>query len=266
MIELLLPASAVAVDTRGDTVVELSSEEEKLIARAVDKRRREFTTGRACAREALRRLGCAPTSIGSGPGGRPLWPASVVGSITHCEGYRAAVVARSSDLLAIGVDAEPHAPLPEGIVGDIVRAEERPRLAALAAADPEVSWDRLLFSAKESVYKAWFPLTESWLGFEDASIEFDLERNAFTARLLVPGPRVRGREIVGFDGRWMASDGLVLTAVAVATYPPPPGGSQGFGWPRNARIAACVSLGDSHSTLWPFGTATNCSRESSALR
>ena len=69
----------------------------------------------------------------------------------------------------MGIDAEPHAPLPDGVLGQIARAEERPRLAELAGAEPEVHWDRLLFCAKETVYKVWFPLAECWLGFEDAS-------------------------------------------------------------------------------------------------
>ena len=62
-----------------------------------------------------------------------------------------------------------------------------------------MSWDRLLFSTKESVYKAWFPLAERWLGFEDARVTIDRDRGSFAARLLVPGPRLDGRELSGFS-------------------------------------------------------------------
>ena len=74
----------------------------------------------------------------------------------------------------------------------------------------------MLFCAKESVYKAWFPLTGRWLGFEQAHITLDPAAGAFTARLLVPGPEVDGRELTAFDGRWLARGGLIITAISVA--------------------------------------------------
>jgi len=217
MIAELLPPVAVAVEAREDAqVIDLHPEEAAVVGRAVEKRRREFATGRKCAAEALRRLGRSPEPIGSGERGQPLWPSAVVGSITHCDGYRAAAVARKTELLSIGIDAEPNAPLPDGLLPDVARPEERPRLAALAAADPTIHWDRLLFSAKESVYKAWFPLAEAWLGFEDASLELDAAATTFSARLLVPGPMVGSRTITGFEGRWLVRDGLLLTAITVS--------------------------------------------------
>jgi 4'-phosphopantetheinyl transferase EntD len=74
----------------------------------------------------------------------------------------------------------------------------------------------VLFSAKESVYKAWFPLARRWLGFEEARLAFDPERGTFTARLLVGDlPSVAGREVTGFSGRYAVVGGLVLTAIAV---------------------------------------------------
>ena len=53
------------------------------------------------------------------------------------------------------------------------------------AADLQVHWDRVLFSAKESIYKAWFPLTGRWLGFEEASLSIDPAAGTFAARLHV---------------------------------------------------------------------------------
>ncbi len=218
MIEEIVPSSAVAVDVRGDrTEVQLFPEEEEIVGRAVGKRRREFVTGRACAREALGGLGIPPCPIAAGKRGEPLWPAGVVGSITHCKGYRACAVASTTDLLTLGIDAEPNEPLPEGILTSVARPEEQPGLAELARAEPEIHWDRLLFSAKESVYKAWFPLAEAWLGFEDARLEIDPRGGSFAARLLVPGPSVNGVALSGFQGRWLVQDGLVLTAIALST-------------------------------------------------
>lgn len=216
MIGDLLPACAVAVEAHEDAAdVELFPEEERQVGRAVEKRRREFTTARMCARVALRELGFAAVSIPTGERGEPLWPAGVVGSITHCDGYRACALARSCEILTLGIDAEPNAPLPDGLLGDIARPEELPVLRRLGAEHPEVHWERLLFSAKESVYKAWFPLAKRWLGFEDAVLQLDPSASAFSARLLVPGPALAGRPLQEFSGRWMVRDGIILTAIAM---------------------------------------------------
>jgi 4'-phosphopantetheinyl transferase EntD len=224
MIELILPDDVVAVDTREDLLeVELFAQEEGAIGNAVEKRRREYITVRACARMAFGKLGLAPSPILSGERGEPLWPAGIVGSITHCSGYRACALARASSVVTIGIDAEPNEPLPDGVLGKIARAEERPLLEELARTMPAVHWDRLLFSAKESVYKAWFPLAKRWLGFEDASLTLDPHAGVFSARLLVEGPTLGDGQLTGFSGRWFVRDGLVLSAIAlVGTSPSAP--------------------------------------------
>jgi 4'-phosphopantetheinyl transferase EntD len=216
MIERILPATVVAVATTGDVDdVALFPEEEAALGRPVEKRRREFTTVRACARTAYRQLGLPATPVVPGSKGEPSWAAGVVGSITHCDGYRACALARADDLLTVGIDAEPNRPLPDGLLPDIARPEERPALLDLARQAPAIHWDRLLFSAKESVYKAWFPLAKRWLGFEDAVVTIDLEAQVFAARLLVPGPPVGGRTLSELSGRWLAGGGLVATAIAL---------------------------------------------------
>lgn len=215
MLERILPEAAVVVATTGERQVELFAAEEAALGDAVEKRRREFVTARACAREALAQLGYPGQAVPAGARGEPLWPAGAVGSITHCAGYRACAVAPASELLTIGVDAELGEPLPAGLIGDIALPEEQRWIERLSAEDPAVSWDRLLFSIKESIYKAWFPLAQSWLGFEDASVSLDRERGAFSAQLLVPGPALRGRQLDGFRGRWLSAGGLVLSAIAV---------------------------------------------------
>jgi enterobactin synthetase component D / holo-[acyl-carrier protein] synthase len=225
----LLPPPVVVVDARGPLPGEgLLPEEEPLVARAVAKRRAEFTTVRTCARRALARLGLPPAPLLSGEKREPLWPSGVVGSLTHCAGYRAAAVAWATDLATVGIDAEPHAELPEGVLVRVSLPAERWHLRRLPAG---VHWDRLLFSAKESVYKAWFPLARCWLGFEDARLEFapgpDPARGTFTAELLVPGlPPVGGREVRVLDGRYAVASGLLATAVAL---PARPGGALGAG-------------------------------------
>ena len=214
MIERILPDAVVAVSTRVDVDgVDLFPEEADAIGRAVEKRRREFATVRACTRTAYERLGLPAVAVVPGAQGEPSWSKGVVGSITHCDGYRAGALARACDVLTIGIDAERNAPLPDGLLEDIARPEERPALRELARAAPHVHWDRLLFSAKESVYKAWFPLARRWLGFEDAIVTIDRDAGAFSARLLVPGPVVAGRQLTELSGRWLVGEGLVATSI-----------------------------------------------------
>lgn len=214
MIEELLPPPVAAAETFVDPPgATLFPAEEAVIVRAVDKRRREFTSARLCARTALARIGVPSAPILPGERGAPTWPDGVVGSMTHCAGYRAAAVARAADVATIGLDAEPNESLPDGVLNTVANPEER---AALAELPPgvAVSWDRLLFSVKESVYKAWFPLCRKWLDFAEAEVTIELS-GAFTARLLVPGPVVAGVKLTGFTGRWLARDGLLVTAIAV---------------------------------------------------
>jgi 4'-phosphopantetheinyl transferase EntD len=195
-------------------------EEAELVAKAVEKRRREFGTVRQCARTALARLGVAPGPILPGPKREPVWPDGIVGSMTHCDGYRAAVVARRGSVVAIGVDAEPNAPLPDGVGDSVLLPEERDTVAELAGRHPEVAWDRLVFSAKESVYKAWFPLTRRWLDFDECVVRPGGDggfTGTFTGTFLVPGPVVAGERMVRFAGRWRVRGGHVATGVLVTS-------------------------------------------------
>lgn len=230
MIERILPASVVAEETFTDpagAADALFPEEAAVVARAVPKRQREFTTVRLCAREALGRLGHPPAPLLPTRRGAPQWPDGVVGSMTHCEGYRAAVVARAADATSIGIDAEPNGPLPDGVLESIALPGERAWVRALTARRPEVSWDRLLFSAKESVFKTWYPLTGKELDFVEAELEADPDAGTFAARLLVPGPVVGGRRLDGFTGRWLADRGLVVTAIALEASADPSEGDGG---------------------------------------
>jgi 4'-phosphopantetheinyl transferase EntD len=210
---LILPHSVQIVDAFSDILDQrLFPEEAAMIAAAVESRQREFTTARLCARRALKALGLPASPIIPGRGGAPIWPLGVVGSITHCTGYRAAAVARSSDVAAIGVDAEPDAPLPDGVLIKIANTDERLRLERLSGRHPPASWDRLLFSAKESVYKAWYPLTGRRLHFEHTDVAFE-PSGIFKARLLVEGALVDGHRITALSGRWLNRGGIVLTIV-----------------------------------------------------
>jgi 4'-phosphopantetheinyl transferase EntD len=201
--------------------------EEALVVRAVAKRRREFAAVRGCARRAMEKLGVPPQAVLSGERGAPLWPAGLTGSMTHCDGYCAAALVRAADLASLGIDAEPHGPLPEGVGDSVFLPAESARLGRLALRRPAVHWDRLLFSAKESVYKAWFPLTRKWLDFSEADITLEPDTGGqaygtLRAELLVPGPLVGGRRLQVFEGRWIVRDGVAATSVVVPHAPVSP--------------------------------------------
>ena len=256
MAGLLPPAVRVAEAFADVAESGLFPEELELITRAVEKRRREFTTARVCAHRALGGLGLPAAPVLRGERGEPLWPAGVAGSLTHCAGYRAAAVAWRSDVVALGIDAEPVGPLPPGVLAQVALPEERRLLADLAAAgagdpggradlgdcaetgdpggggdpgrgqagdhagtgeparaDAFDSWEHLLFSAKESVYKAWFPLTGAWLGFSDALVTLHPD-GAFDVRFLVEVPPA-ARSLHALRGRWLTRRGLILTAAVV---------------------------------------------------
>jgi 4'-phosphopantetheinyl transferase EntD len=126
-------------------------------------------------------------------------------------------VALDRDVVSMGIDAEPNKETAADVIGAVTDEAERAHLAELAAAEPGIGWGRLLFSAKESVYKTWFPLTGRWLGFDDASVEIDPAARTFTARLRVPGPTVNGGPRNSFSGRWIVRDGLIITAIVIST-------------------------------------------------
>jgi 4'-phosphopantetheinyl transferase EntD len=225
LLAALLPASVAVAAVRVPETADVSPHESEIsvfpgeedpIASATEGRRREFAEGRRCAREAMAKLGLAPVAIGTGPRREPLWPAGVVGAITHCRGFRAAAVARATDVDGLGIDAEPHEGLPPGVRELVVAEGDEVMLRGLAAAAPGTHWDRVLFSAKESVYKAWFPLTGRWLGFEDASLTILPDTGTFVARIQVDGTRTDGRPpLRELAGRFAVADGFILTALTV---------------------------------------------------
>ncbi|MFF1508204.1 4'-phosphopantetheinyl transferase [Streptomyces sp. NPDC058326] len=225
MIEELIPPPASAAHTfldRESAVRALFPEEAAAVARALPKRLHEYAAVRMCARRAMSALGVAAVALVPGERGAPRWPAGLVGSMTHCAGYRAAVVGRVSDYRGLGIDAEPNAPLPDDVLEVVSLPGERARIRELAASVPEVRWDRLLFSAKEAVFKVWYPLTGRELDFGDADVLIDPDAGTFTAHVGVPDDGPDGDRLKVLEGRWLCRAGLVVTAVALRRTPDVP--------------------------------------------
>ncbi|MFF1745005.1 MULTISPECIES: 4'-phosphopantetheinyl transferase family protein [Streptomyces] len=213
----LLPPQVVAMESfgewEGDWRRALFPVEARVVDKAMDKRRREFAGVRVLARRSLRVLGVSPVPLVPGARGEPGWPPGVVGAMTHCTGYRAAAAARAeAGVAAVGIDAEPHARLSAEALEMVAGPSEHDHLKLLSERWPEVSWGCLLFSAKEAVFKAWYPLARCELGFLEAEVELwaDHDRaGGFNAAVSRPGP------FTAVSGRWRIARGVVATAVTV---------------------------------------------------
>jgi 4'-phosphopantetheinyl transferase EntD len=205
---LPFPVRTAEMDPR-TAADELLPGEERAVARAVPSRRREFCAGRACARKAMAALGAQAAPILQGEDRAPIWPAGLVGSITHTESWCAAAVARTEDGIdAIGLDVEPAEPLDPALLRIICLPEER-RLAA----EDELR-GRLFFSAKEAAYKAQYPLSRTLLGFHAMQIHLDEPAQRFVAVFQKDvAPFSRGDAL---EGRYLLEQGFLMTAVTLA--------------------------------------------------
>jgi len=184
----------------------LFAEEASQIASAVERRRLEFARGRNCARAALRRLGVPDAPLLSGSQREPLWPATVVGSITHTEGLCVAAVALRSRYAGIGIDVELDEPLSPSVAERVATEAETSSLASM----PHLVAARLVFSAKEAFYKCQFYRTRQFLDFFDVSIELAAQ-GEFSVELRVDaGPLARGER---FHGHWRRRGRFLFAAI-----------------------------------------------------
>jgi len=183
----------------GEVVVEVSEifadaalllpEELPHVERAVEKRVREFATGRVLARRALERLGHPPTAIPVGPDRAAVWPQGVLGTITHTHTLCAVACSTPERSRSLGLDIERVRDMKPGLAERILRPEEletrggRPTLA--------------YFCAKEAVYKCQHPLSGQFLEFQDVSVAFTPDLSSFEATIHVRGDDCPWKRIPG---------------------------------------------------------------------
>lgn len=211
MLSTLLPQDVAVVEAEdwmwGGV---LYADEAAGMERAVPRRKREFTAGRVCARVALKRLGEPPQPILRGTDGAPRWPAGMVGSITHCDGYCAAAVAYREKVCGVGIDAEVATPL-----GEEVSLICTPRELEIAAGSgvPSALLPSMIFSAKESFYKLYYPLAGAFLDFFDVEITV-IGNGGFDVELINDAmPDFSG--LRRCQGRFAFHQGYVFSAVIV---------------------------------------------------
>ncbi|MEO7386307.1 MAG: 4'-phosphopantetheinyl transferase superfamily protein [Gammaproteobacteria bacterium] len=176
----LLPAGvATSMGAIADAAAPLASAEQAGAARMSPRRLQEFSAGRLHARQALVQLGQRSPVITADPGRAPRWPAGFVGSISHAGELVVAVAAPVGLLQSVGVDVEPATLLDAELVNRVCRPEEIARFDPSATPSREA---KLIFSAKESVYKCVAPLLGIFLEFEDVEILLDAATGQFRAR------------------------------------------------------------------------------------
>ena len=182
------------------------------MARATPARQAEFAAGRAAARAAMRAVGMVPYAIPMGSDRAPVWPAGVVGSISHSNGLCIAVAARARALSGLGIDIEPLDPLPEELWPDVLTPADRDWLMTQDA-DLRGGYARMIFSAKEATYKAQYNLTGELIGFDAVEIEIDDVGGEFTASFMrpvgdiEPGTTLKG--CIATDSGWIAATLLI---------------------------------------------------------
>lgn len=209
MFSNLLSQNIVGIECFRDVSLEhLYPQELALISNSVSERQKEFSTARWCARKAMEKLGYPPYPILRGMNREPLWPEGLVGSITHCFGYRAAVLAKNKYYHSIGIDAEPHLPLPNDVIIAITSEQERKHLLDLEKYKDHLQWERILFSIKESIFKSWYPITHTWLDFTQANIYIDPINNVFEANLILECYKIWPYS-TNIKGKWTVSNNLI---------------------------------------------------------
>jgi 4'-phosphopantetheinyl transferase EntD len=149
----------------------LLMEEAAAFAGSVVKVRRASGAARIVARQLLQQFGHPPCALPKGAAGAPVWPAGIIGSMAHDSRIAVAAVGMRADVGALGVDIEPAEPLPSELLDLVATPQEQLKLAY------DAYRGRLLFVAKEAVYKAVYPLDRMFLEHHDVEINL-AERKA----------------------------------------------------------------------------------------
>ena len=130
----------------------------------------EFNAGRFCAQQALSTWN-QDGPVGQADDRSPIWPDGFTGSISHSKNWVWASVAKSDQVLSLGIDTE-------AIVDAATRSQTWEQVATIDELrtlealdlDPKVEFT-VLFSAKEAFYKCWYPITKQYLDFKDVIVE-----------------------------------------------------------------------------------------------
>jgi 4'-phosphopantetheinyl transferase EntD len=213
----LFPHGALTAELRGaGDPAALHPDETRHLRKAVRKRAEEFAAGRLCARLLLHEFGVDNFAVEVGPERQPLWPAALVGSITHTTGFCAAVVAPRKCLRAVGIDTEIAGGVKPELWRSICTPEESAWLRSLSNSE-QVSAATAIFSAKEAFYKCQFVLTGEQLGFHDVSAElpeWGQEHASFTVRAN-RSIALETQAVLPLQGRYLFHEQFITSGIAL---------------------------------------------------
>jgi 4'-phosphopantetheinyl transferase EntD len=214
----LFPPGAVAADLREPGDPELLLPAEAIyVGRAVRKRVQEFAAGRLCARRALAEFGIVEFPIKVADDRQPIWPDSIVGSITHTRGYGAAVVAERQSAAALGLDSEVVGDVTGKIWPSICLPVETAWVRSLPASE-QAAAVTLIFSAKEAFYKCQYALVRERLNFHDVRVEA-VGWGASSGVYRIHATRsiaLHTRTALPVQGRYLFHEGLVTAGLGLA--------------------------------------------------
>lgn len=190
----------------------LMGDEVLAIEQVSAKRAREFAAGRAAARSAMDQLGHVARPVLHGDDRAPIWPAGLAGSITHTDHDALAVVTDDPDILALGLDMEPATALEPNLWSVICTQNDLLWLAGLGPTQ-RGNFARLVFSAKEAVYKAQYQISRCLIDFHALDLTPDLATGRFVAQLQQDVPNLPCG--TRFDGRFSILSNMIITAVEI---------------------------------------------------
>ncbi|MBC7428214.1 MAG: 4'-phosphopantetheinyl transferase superfamily protein [Bacteriovorax sp.] len=221
-LKLFSKSSFFALKKEEDLNLELKNLQQKLqISESVNSyhpnRKSEFILGRLCASKAYKAVsGEELLLLPSQKDRAPLWPDNVVGSIAHDKNFVGAAVAKKSDLIGIGIDFEESGRTKIELSSHIRSSSDLKFHSKLT----DVELLTIIFSAKESLYKALYPSVQKFFGFQDAALRsIDLDNGEFEIELLTQlthnfGPNSRKT----FHGRFIVLNKTCLTVLEVSSF------------------------------------------------
>ncbi len=186
----------------------LHPEEAPALVKMVASRRREYAAGRAAAHAALGQISVFNAPVISGHDRAPIWPENTIGSISHTNSVCLALAAHKRDVRSIGVDVEPYEALEQGLIANICNSEEMQWLDKQPASHRN-HLAKIIFSAKECIYKCQYPLTKQMLTFHAVHIQINKSAGTFCATF----KHASGVFHTGYtlQGRFFTGQGLILT-------------------------------------------------------
>ncbi len=217
-LQALFAPGTLAAELReaGDPVF-LYPEEAVHLGNAVASRRQQFAAGRLCARRVLAEFGILNFPLKAAEDRQPLWPENLVGSITHTDGFGAAVAADKETLAAVGIDSEVAGRVKAELWRSICTPGEIRWLQTLPESQ-QAAAATLVFAAKEAFYKCQYPLVGEWLNFHDATIEV-LQWGAADGAMTIHANKsiaFAQRASMPLEGRYLFHEQFVTAGVAAA--------------------------------------------------